>query len=391
MLDEGGAGDLDALQFEDKLRSLGATFNASAGHESINVSLMVLKRNLDPAAALMADAIERPRFESKEWDRVKRLHLEDLKREEDEPPIVASHVAARAFFGDANPYGWPVSGMADTVSKLSVDDVRRLHASIFRPDFATILVAGDLAPAEAQSVLEQQFGRWRGEATAGSPRPKPETPAHEGLRVVIVDRPDAVQTVVQFIMPGPKFTDERRVSFRLLNTLFGGSFTSRINQNLREAHGYTYGARSRFVMEPSLGYFTASSSVRADVTGAALEEFLKEINRIRAGDISDEETGKARETLRTDVIQAFAGLNGLLGMAAELAVNNLPFETLARDMAAMQKVESKDLNALARPAIPLENGVLVLVGDKRRILEQLQKLDLPKPAEVNVRGEPTGS
>jgi predicted Zn-dependent peptidase len=338
----------------------------------------------------MADAVQRPRFEPKEWERVKRLHLEDLKKQEDEPRSVASRVAARAFFGKANPYGWPVSGTPDTVSQLAVDDVRGKHATIFRPDFATILVAGDITPAEAQSILEQQFGKWRVESSVAVVRPTLDSPKHDGLRVVLFDRPDAVQTVVQFIMPGPKYTDPRRVQYRLLNTLFGGSFTSRLNLNLREEHGYTYGAGSRFVMEPSIGYFVVTSSVRADATGASLEELLEEINRIRAGDISDEEAGKARETLRTDVIQSFAGLNGLLGMAAELVANNLPFETLSRDIAAMQDAAAADLNALAKPAIPLENGVLVLVGDKRLIFEQLQKLDLPKPSEVNVRGEPVG-
>jgi predicted Zn-dependent peptidase len=191
-------------------------------------------------------------------------------------------------------------------------------------------------------------------------------------------------------MPGPKAADSQRVVYRLLNTLLGGSFTSRLNQNLREQHGYTYGARSRFVMEPRAGYFVASSSIRADVTGAAIAEFLKEFKRLRDGDVSKEEAGKASETLRTDAVQTFEGLNGILGAAGELVVAGLPFDTLAADLKAMSGVGAPDLNKLARPAIPLENGVLVLVGDKRQIMEQIKSLDLPKPIELDVRGAPIG-
>jgi predicted Zn-dependent peptidase len=194
--------------------------------------------------------------------------------------------------------------------------------------------------------------------------------------------------VVYFIMPGPKAADPRRVAYRLLNTLLGGSFTSRLNQNLREQHGYTYGARSRYMMEPRAGYFVASSSIRADVTGAAIGEFLREFKRLRDGDVSKEEAGKASETLRTDAVQTFQGLNGILATAGELIVADMPFETLAADLKAMGGVSAADLNKLSRAAVPLENGVLVLVGDKRQIMEQIKSLDLPKPIERTVAGEP---
>jgi len=192
-------------------------------------------------------------------------------------------------------------------------------------------------------------------------------------------------------MPGAKYADQYRVQYRLLNTLFGGSFTSRLNMNLREEHGYSYGARSGFVMRSKLGYVTASSSVRADVTGASLKEFLSEFKRIRGGDISEEETVKASETLRTDVIQSFAGLNGVLQEAIERTAAEMPFESLARDMATMQSATTAELNKIVGPALPLENGVLVLVGDKKKILEQMKDLGLAAPIEVTVRGDKVGS
>jgi len=385
-----GAGDRDALAFENAVQTLGATFGAAADHESIAVSMTTLKRNFDKAAALLGDAIVRPRFDAKEWERVKRLHLEELKQQEDMPGIVAGRVAARTLFGDAHPYAWPVSGTPTTVETIGLDAVRQLWSKWVRPNFATLLIAGDVSADEAKSALEKALGAWK--ASSGEPAKDSELApaARQGLSLVIVDRPEAVQTVVYFIMPGPKATDPRRVDYRLLNTLLGGSFTSRLNQNLREQHGYTYGARSRFVMDPRTGYFVASSSIRADVTGAAIAEFLKEFKRLRDGDVSKEEAGKASETLRTDAVQAFEGMNGILGTASELVEAGLPFETLATDLKAMESANAADLNKLARPAIPLENGVLVLVGDKRQILEQIKSLDLPKPIELDAHGAPIG-
>src|SRR5262249_44713929 len=153
------------------------------------------------------------------------------------------------------------------------------------------------------------------------------SPARDKLAVVIVDRPEAVQTVVYFIAPGPRMDDPARVNYQLLNTLLGGSFTSRLNQNLREAHGYTYGARSGYAMGLRDGYFFAAAAVRADVTGAAVAEFLKEFKRLRGGDVSGTEAGKAAETLRTEVVHAFEGLGGVLQEAGGRVVAGLPFES----------------------------------------------------------------
>jgi len=390
MLDE-GAGDLDALDFSDAMQSLGAQFFPSADRESLSVSLTVLKRNFDKAAALATDAVLRPKFDENEWERVKRLHLEDLKSQDDQPALVASRVAARMLFGDAHAYGWPIVGTPETVIKLIRDDVRLPYVTMVQPEFATVFMAGDISKDEAKIVLDKTLGSWKPFPLSSPKHQQPSINTPNELKVVLVDRPDAVQTVIYFILPGVKYSDQYRVQYRLINTLFGGSFTSRLNMNLREEHGYTYGARSGYVMRPMLGYVTASSSVRTDVTGESLKEFLSEFHRIRGGDISEEETVKAGETLRTDVIQSFAGLHGVLQEAIERTAAQMPFESLVRDMAAMESAATAELNKIVGPALPLENGVLVLVGDKKTILEQIKDLGLATPIEVNVRGDKVGS
>ncbi len=280
----------------------------------------------------------------------------------------------------------------ETVEKLSVDALKSCHAGLFAPSRATIFIAGDLTADEAKAALEKVFGGWKGETSkrqnAETPKRELPPPANKALRVVVVDKPDAVQTVIRFYMPGPTYASPDRIKLELFNTILGGSFTSRLNQNLREEHGYTYGARSGYTMTPRTGYFSAGCDVQAEHTGEALTEFLKEFEKIRAGDVSDQEANKARETNRMDLIQSFEGLNGVLAQAALLEHNGLPFSTLGDDLAAISKQKGDDLNKLASSAVPLEKALLVLVGKKSLIEEQLKKLPFPTPTELTVRGEP---
>lgn len=383
-----GAGGRGALEFSDALEQVGASLMAESSQESTAVSLSVLKRNFDKALDLYADAILRPRFDESEWDRVKTLHLQHLKEAEDHPESVAAHVGMRAFFGDGHPYGRPADGTVKSVDGLTLDKIKTCYKQLFQPSDAIIFVAGDLTADEANTALEKRFGSWKPAAGTHKIAMKmPPHPANQSLKVVLVDKPDAVQTVIRFYMPGPVYKNPDRVKLELLNTILGGSFTSRLNQNLREDHGYTYGARTKYEMEPSAGYFIAAADVQAEHTGEALKEFLAEFKRARKGDISKDEAAKSRETNRNESVESFQGLGGLLRTAVELEESGLPFSTVADDLKSMTSASESDLNHLASSAIPVDKALLVLVGDKKLITEQLKGLDLPAPVELTVRGD----
>jgi predicted Zn-dependent peptidase len=383
-----GAGGRGALEFSDALEQLGASLTAGSSQESAAVSLSVLKRNFDKALDLFADAILRPRFDASEWDRVKTLHLEGLKEDEDQPTSVAAKVGMRAFFGDDHPYGRPADGTTKTVDALTLDKIKACYKQLFEPASAVIFIAGDLTTDEAKAALEKRFGSWKAaDGTSPKTAAKMPHPANQSLKVVLVDKPEAVQTVIRFYMPGPVYKNPDRVKLELLNTILGGSFTSRLNQNLREQHGYAYGARTKFEMEPSAGYFTAGAEVEAKHTGAALKEFLAEFKRIRKGDVSKDEAVKSRETNRNERVESFEGLGGLLKTAVDLEECGLPFSTVADDLKSMAAASETDLNHLANSAIPLDQAVLVLVGDKKLITQQLKGLNLPAPVELTVRGD----
>jgi len=387
MLQE-GAGERDSASFSEAVAAIGASLTANAGQESITVSVQSLGRNFQAAMGLMADAAIRPRLAATDFDRAKGLHLDELEQIADQPGLVAGRVATRLLLGERNAYGWPASGTAASVKRLTLDDLKGLHGALFRPEFATIVVAGDLSAAEAKSILERSFGTWSVKSSVASSPDEVSYVRSTGMRVFVVDRPDAVQTVLHMAMPGIGFGDLRRVPLELVNVILGGSFTSRLNRNLREVHGYTYGARSRVVSRPALGMVTASSSVKADVTGAALKEFMAELTRIGSGDISAEELGKARETYLNDMAESFGTLGGVLGVADELIAQQAPFTSTERDLATARKVDVAAVNGAAKEIFKLSSGVLVLVGDQKLIMAQLKGMDLPEPVVVDNEGKP---
>jgi predicted Zn-dependent peptidase len=385
MLDE-GAGELGAIEFSKAVDQLGAALSFQAAREYSAGSLAALGRNFAPALLLFADAVRTPRFDPAEWQRVQGLEVEALRREQDNPSSVAGLVGMRVLFGDQHPYGRPVRGTPESVAALTLQQVREYYQQAYRPDRTTLLLAGDLTADRARTVLEQAFGDWK---LSGPASALPDLPPIEpqDFRVVLVDKPGAVQTVIRFYLPAPAYRDAGRVPRTLLNTILGGSFTSRLNQNLRERNGFTYGAGSQFSAEPQVGYFVATSNVQAVVTGAALREFLHEFAAIRSGDVSPEEVAKAQANFRTSLVEDYSDLGSVLQSAITLLRNGRSLDDSADDLRAAQSVTPAIVNQIAKSAIPLEQGILVLVGDRQTVLDQIRDLDLPAPVELTVSGE----
>lgn len=391
MLDE-GAGNMTGEQFADALQLIGARFGAGASQEDFSASMTVLKRGVERGMELFSLALTQPRLASEDWERVHKLHLEDLEQANEDPRSVASKVASRMLLGDTNPYGKPVVGTIASTENITLEDINAARSSVLSPAHATLIIAGDVTKDEAVSLASKYFGGWTAPAASTSAKADFAIPSgSEGLRVYVVDRPAAVQTVLHLVAPSVTSADSNRVPLSLLNTILGGSFTSRLNQNLREQHGYTYGARTRFALNPSLGTFTATTSVKADQTGPALREYMGELRRIKSGDISKGEAQKARETIQSDMIGDFGTLSGVAGAAATVVSERRDWNSIASDMASIDSIDDAKINALASNAVNLNQAVLVLVGDKTLVMEQLKPLIadkiIPAPAIVNNEGD----
>ncbi|MFI5384486.1 MAG: M16 family metallopeptidase [Fimbriimonadales bacterium] len=378
-----GAGALDAAAFSKEIDAIGASFSAGSSETASEVNLLSTEAGFEKGLSLFADAIIRPRLDAVDLDRQRALRLDELAQEADDPENVARLVALREFFGSSHPYGKDPAGKPASIKAITIEDVKQEHDGLFRPDKATLFAAGSLPLDRVKTDLERQFGEWK--ATAGT-KPLPAirypAPASKGLRVVIVDKPAAVQTVIRFIFPGVPYGNPNRIALEGLGAVLGGTFTSRLNANLREAKGYTYGAGARYEFERALGYMNAGASVRSNATGASLREFLFEFARLRTGDVKDSEVIKARASMRTESIAAMSSLGGLIGTAEELFLNNRSMGDLTRELKSISGLTAAAINPLARQAVPPDRGVLVLVGDKNLILKQLAGLKLPKPEIV---------
>lgn len=387
MLDE-GAGERSAVEFADALDMVGASLSTRVEPEWTRISLSALRRNLQPALELAADALTRPRFDEAEWKRVHDLHLQSLAKAQDDPVRVAERVALKAFYGEGHPYGRPVDGTPASARGIALAEARGFVRSHLSAAGATLLVAGDLSADEAKKLLEANLGKLPARPRVEGRTRSVPPPANQRLRVVLVDRPGAVQTVVRLVMPAPDFGAPERPQRELLALILGGTFTSRLNQNLREDKGYTYGASSRFAFGPSASRLVAATSVRTDVTGASLAEILKEVRALRAGDVREVEAEKARSTARQRAVAACATLSGLLGTAAQRVMHGLELETLEQELALVARTRAEELNRLAPTTVPLESALLLFVGDRAAILPQLEGLGLPAPELVDLEGRP---
>ncbi|HYE57901.1 MAG TPA: pitrilysin family protein, partial [Rhodothermales bacterium] len=280
MLDEGTA-TRTALQLTDELARLGASLSTSAGADEAFVSLSALKANLEPSLRLMADVVLNPAFKPEDLERLRRTTLASIQQQKASPQGVAFRLMPALLYGEGHPYAIPTSGTETTVGALTQDDLVAYHRAHFKPNNATLVVAGDVTMAELRPLLESAFGSWtRGEAPR---RVETRPPARRTSNAIyLVDRPGAQQSVIlagQFV---PPVTDPNDIALQVLSDLFGGSFSSRLNMNLREDKRWSYGAGAVMMGNRGERPYFASAPVQTDKTAESFAEVLKEFREIRA-------------------------------------------------------------------------------------------------------------
>jgi zinc protease len=373
MLDE-GAGGKDALALADALDFLGAELETGASWDAASVRLRVPVVRLQAALPLLADVALRPDFPEAELDRLRKEALTELLQARDVPGRIASRALWKAVFGAEHRYGRPETGDAASLSRLRIEDLRLFHAARYSPEAATLVVVGDVG-AEVLTALETSFGAWARSASAG-PAPKVEAPRQVAGRAIwLVDKPAAPQSALRFGRVGPSWQDPQYPAGEVMNTLLGGSFASRLNDNLREQHGYTYGARSSLQRLREAGLFLAGADVQADKTAPAVSEVFKELDRIQTP-ASEDEVARARSYAALGFAAEFETTGQVAGHLVDQVVFDLPdgfFEAfvpkaLATDAAALQSA--------ARAAIDTGAIVVVVVGDRKTVEEPLRALGL---------------
>lgn len=365
-----------SLELAEAAESLGTTLVHDAGRDYSLVGLTVLTSDLDRAVDLLAEVVRRPRFAPDELERVRAEWIDGLVAERQSPQRLASLAALRLLLGE--PHGAPVGGGVSEVKRLSVADITQFHQRAWVPSAAALVVVGDVDPASVQSAAARAFGDWQ---SAGQPMPPaPVQPAKRTgkTRVVIVDRPDSVQSTLFAAQSFPRRDAAGFEARAILNSVIGGLFTSRLNQNLREKNAFTYGARSQAIATRDWGAFAITTSVETNVTGPALREILGELaaarDPSRGRPLADDEIGRAKADLVSSLGAHLESVDRVTTDMVSLFSFGLPKDYLSQYPVLIRGVSKDEIQSQARDLITPEDLVVVIVGDAAKIEPGLAKL-----------------
>jgi predicted Zn-dependent peptidase len=385
-----GAGGRDASAFSEAVESLGGSIGSDAGSLWLTLSVSGLTSRMEETLDLFADAALRPNLTQEDFEREKTLALARIQAREENPQAVARLVAALQVFGPGSPFGRPLEGVAESVGTIAREDLKPWLARLVRPEGARFVFVGDFEIEALRASLEERFGGWSGEGASLEPPEVPVLVEAPPGRLVLVDRPGAPQTVIRLLRPLAAPADEKeRATRSCLDIALGGSFTSRLNQNLREEHGYSYGAGSRILQNGPQHSMIVASSVQTAVTAAALSEIRLELERMGEGTLSEGELAKARETARSNLVETAGTTGSLTSTYAGLLGDGRPLDAVGRDLEALASVDLAEANALARSGLyDWDSFVILLVGDAEAVRPQLQDAGFPEPLALDAEGGP---
>jgi predicted Zn-dependent peptidase len=386
LLDE-GAGSRSALAIADELDYLGADLRTRAGWDASTVALHVPVKRFGAALPIFADVVLRPAFAVAELDRVRKDRLTELLQLRDEPSAIASVAFANALYGRDHRYGLPIIGTETAVRGFTRTDLAAFHERVYQPGNSAIVVVGDVTAPAVQAELEQAFGGWK----AANPRTPAAVPAAAQVRdrgIWIVDRPGSAQTEIRIGRIGPPRSTADYFPLTVMNTILGGSFTSRLMQNLREQHGYAYGARSSFDYRLSTGPFVAGAAVQTDKTGPALTEFFNELGAIRRT-VTEAEVAKAKNYVALSFPSEVETTGDIASKLEEQFVYGLPDGWLDSFVTNVGAVTAADVKRVAEQSVDPAKVVITLVGDRRKIEAEVRALNLG-PLKVRTVAEVFG-
>ena len=384
MLDE-GTNKRSALQIADEAAQIGATLTTGSGSDAAWVNTRVLKKNLDAAFDLMADVALNPSFPQKEIDRVRSNRLTRVRQQRDNPNALADRALRNAIYGSAHPYGYVELGTQESVSSITRDDMLNFWKAGFVPGNAALVVAGDVTETELRAMAEKYFGKWSGKS---APVHLPDAGLSTTRQILLLDKPGAPQTALRIGHVGVARSNPDYVPLEVMNLSLGGLFTSRINQNLREKNGYTYGAFTFFDYRRGQGPFVTATGVRTDVTAPAVREIFKEIDGVRATRLSDDELKRIKDAFARSLAGRFETTDQTVLSISDSFIYDLPLDFYNTLPARIDAVTASDVQRVAEKYLKPDAMVIVAVGDRSKIEPELQKLNLGAIERRDLDGKP---
>src|SRR5437762_5493759 len=373
-----------SLDIADQTSFLGISLFPQASWESSTLSLHTPTAQLDSALALFADIALHPSFPANEFDRIKRNRLTELLQLQDQGPAIANLAFPAILYGSEHPYGAPLSGTESTVTSLSTADLQSYYQANFKPNNATLIIVGDVNPAQIEQKINALFGNWqRGDVpqlTYGEP------PNAGATTIYLVDKPGAAQSSFRIGAVGVPRSTEDYFALTVMNTILGGSFSSRLNQNLREARGYTYGAGSRFDMRRAAGPFTASAEIVSAKSDSALLQFMKELNGIRQS-VPADELSRAKRYLQLQLPGNFETTQQIAAALVPVALYGLPLDYYNNYVQSVENVTQADVNRVAQQYINPGSLAIVIVGDRKTIEQGLRATNVGPISIRDITGQ----
>jgi predicted Zn-dependent peptidase len=371
MLTEGTT-SRNSLQIADQIAYLGIGLSAGSNWDASTVSLHTPTSQLDSALALFSDVVLHPSFRPDDFERVRKNRLTNLVQLKDRPTAIADQAYASILYGSEHPYGHNLIGTEASVTGMTTADLQSFYRSNFIPNSATLIIVGDVNALQIENKIKSLFGGWqRGVQTQFTFGNAPKANA---TTVYLIDKPGAAQSSFRIGSIGVPRSTKDYFALNVMNTILGGSFTSRLNQNLRETHGYTYGARSRFDMRQSAGPFTASAEIVAAKTDSSLVEFMKELNAIR-DTVPTVELSKAKRYLQLGMPGDFETTQQIANQLVPVVLYNLPLNYYNDYIANIEAVTQAEVQRVARQYIDPASLAIVIVGDRKNIEAGLKAIN----------------
>ena len=386
MMEAGSAGKSQA-EVAAAADALGAALGVEAGQDGLTVGISGMTDKLPPMVKLLAEVALKPNMDPAEWRRLQEQRVAELLNARSHPRTGAQLAFKAATYG-AHPLSRPVEGTPESVRALKLEEVNAFFGA-FGPDQAALVAVGGAPEAEVVKRLSEAFSGWKRARAAPPPPARAEVP-RERPRLVVVDYPQKPQSVLLVGQPAVPRSSPDYLPLTLLNSVLGGSFTSRLNQNLREKHGYTYGAFSRFSFGVDPGPFFATAQVKTEVTGAALQEMLGEIGRAVNEPLTAEELGKGRALLAYDLVEMLERADSAAAGLAALYVYDLPLDEYRTVVNRLKALTAEDVQAAARRTLQPGAMTIAVAGDRKAVEPQLQRqsaLALPAPQLRDAAGQ----
>ena len=386
MLDE-GSGDLDALAVHEALGRIGAHLDTEIGADATLLELTALEQYAPRALELLASMVRTPRLDQRDFDRVRELRLNRLVQLRDLPPAVADRVFTQFLYRD-HPYGHLPIGTEEALRSMVLADVASFHWRLYTPAHATVIAVGDATHERLAGLVADAFGDWSAPGDAGAPLLEIDTlpvPPLDSGRVITVHRSGSAQSEVRMGHIGLPRSAPDYHALLVMNMVLGGQFVSRINMNLREEKGYTYGARTSFEFRKGPGPFVFQASVQSDVTAEAVREVLHEIEAIRDGrPVTAAELELGRAALTRGYPRNFETSEQLGRAAVQLALYRLPDDYFTTFVPRVLSIGEADVTRVAQQHLDPERLLTVIVGDQEKLGASLETLDLGERSEVAI-------